>query len=99
MSARRTATACRECGAPIVMLLVIPRVLHAGTQRKWAPFEPTFDESLGIRPSHATQIGSRVATPLREGERLDPTQRPARIHHAVCPVKQPASARAAGVAS
>jgi hypothetical protein len=97
-------TNCRACGAPIVLVLVIPGRLVKGTPRKFIPLDVKFHTAAGVRPSHAVSIGWTTCRPLAEDESLDHTEDPAMTHFATCPARavpstQPASTATEGPSS
>jgi len=79
---------CRDCGAPVVFVVVLVDEPKAGGANK-LPLEPSYDPDCGIAPSHAANL-SRPPTrcrPLRRGEQPLPDERPALTHFATCPAR------------
>ncbi len=73
------------CGAPIVLVMVVPDNPTPGIPRKKIPLDATYDQSLGIPPSHAVSIDWSRCRPLSPGERPAPSEHPALTHFATCP--------------
>lgn len=78
-------TTCRECGAPIVLVLVIPTRLVRGRARRFVPLDPAFDPAAGLSPSHAVSPGWTTCRPVGADESLAPHEHPALTHFATCP--------------
>ena len=83
---RRATGACRDCGAPVQWVLVIPTRLVAGTRRKHIPLDPVYDPELGP-PSHAVNLGRTLAHPITRDAPLEHHEDPALIHFATCPAR------------
>lgn len=73
------------CGADIVLVLCIPRLVRAGRPRRHVPLDATYDPACGIPPSHAVSVGRTTCRPLEPGEDPGPSEDPALIHYATCP--------------
>lgn len=85
-------TTCRDCGAPIVLVQVIPGLLTKGSKRRRIPLDPglddrgLYDPASGIAPSHALSPGRNRCRPITKAEPLDPAhEHPALTHYATCP--------------
>lgn len=76
------------CGAPIVLVPVIPDVPVKGRDRSWIPLEPAYDPACGIPPSHALSAGRTRCRPLARGEEPAPDEHPALTHFATCPLRR-----------
>lgn len=73
------------CGAPIVLVLVVPEHPRKGQARKYLPLNPVYDAECGTPPSHAVSIGWTTCRPLDRGDTPAPNERPALTHFATCP--------------
>lgn len=77
------------CGAPIVLVLVIPERPRKGQARKYVPLDPVYDPECGTPPSHAVSIGWTTCRPLPPGETPAPSETAALTHFATCPHRRP----------
>lgn len=78
------------CGAPIVLVIVIPTLITKGTTRRYIPLDVAYDPASGVPASHAVTPGWSTCRPLIDGETAGPDERPAMTHFATCPNRAPA---------
>lgn len=78
-------TRCRDCNAPITLVLLIPGRLVKGRARRFIPLDPTFDPDPGVRPSHAVSPGWTTCRPVTAASPVTPSEHPALTHFATCP--------------
>lgn len=83
---RLSTDACRDCGAPIVLVLVIPLHLVAGRPRRRIPLDP--DMPTDQAPSHAVSPGWTTCRPITVDHPIDASlEYPAITHFATCPAR------------
>lgn len=73
------------CGAPIVLVLVVPEHPKPGSKRRHIPLDATYDPACGLPPSHAVSTGGTTCRPLAPGDTPAPHEDPAITHFATCP--------------
>ena len=87
----RRVERCRDCGAQIVLVLVIPthlskRAARAGAKRKYVPLD--LDLPADVAPSHAVSPGWTTCHPITRDRPIDDQlEYPALIHFATCPAR------------
>lgn len=95
----RQPTRCAECGAPIVLVLVIPthlskRASRGGAKRRYVPLDvdararELSPAPLGVPPSHAVSPGWTTCHPITVDHPIDESvEYPAITHFATCPAR------------
>lgn len=82
--------ACKLCGRPVRMVLVVPSRLTRlapGERRRYIPLDPTFDPAGGVPPSHGMNLGRTVCHPITADSPLLDEEKPALTHFATCPAR------------
>jgi hypothetical protein len=82
-------TFCRDCSAPIVLVLIIRSQLVAGDRRNYIPLDEEFDPAGTIPASHALSAGRTTCHPITADWPLAADEWPALTHFATCPKRRP----------
>jgi hypothetical protein len=77
---------CRDCGARVRFVRVIPTQLRKGTQRAWIPMDLTVPAD--IAPSHALNFARTRARPVTSDTPPEDHEVPALTHFATCPTRR-----------
>jgi len=81
-------TRCRDCGARIRLVLVVPARIDPNRPRGYIPLEVDFDAARSpIPPSHGLNLARTVCHPITDATPLLEHEVPALTHFAVCPAR------------